>query len=267
MTHEEAVQLLCSMFESWDRETLMAVFESNGYHVERTIESIIGMEQPELVNQTQNVEPQNTLNEAYGTGTRHHARSEPLLDFDEPTPQVNTTSTMQSKQRGAPVQLPPDFLRLPQRNNKDQAFLADEQLALMLQNELFQEQVDQLLGNDFREGLRRNQGQFQGQRGGQSRGTGQRGTQGSSDTSGDIMGIPDMGILTGLKNMGEGMKKQLNQLALNFNSKGNSTSRPQPLDEEARPLTGMDYEEEDEEEEDYGNYNSGALRQRHKKND
>ena len=50
MTHEEAVQLLCSMFESWDRETLMAIFESNGYHVERTIESIIGMEQPELVN-------------------------------------------------------------------------------------------------------------------------------------------------------------------------------------------------------------------------
>jgi hypothetical protein len=37
------------MFESWERETLLAVFESNGYHVERTIESIIGMEQPELV--------------------------------------------------------------------------------------------------------------------------------------------------------------------------------------------------------------------------
>jgi hypothetical protein len=49
MSHEEAMQLLSSMFESWERETLLAVFESNGYHVERTIESIIGMEQPELV--------------------------------------------------------------------------------------------------------------------------------------------------------------------------------------------------------------------------
>lgn len=258
------MQLLCSMFESWDRETLMAVFESNGYHVERTIESIIGMEQPELVNQTQG---ENTINDEYSSGTHHHAHSEPPLTFNEPTPPVNTTSSTQGKQRGAPVQLPDDFLRLPQRG-RDDAFLADEQLALMLQNELFQEQVDQLLGNEFREGLRRNPGQFQNQRRRQPQSSGgQGGTQGSNDTSGDIMGIPDMGILTGLKNMGEGMKKQLNQLALNFNSKGNGSSRPQRLDEEARPLTGMDYEEEDEEEEDYGNYNSGTLRQRHKKND
>lgn len=53
MSHEEAIQLLSSMFESWERETLMAVFESNGYHVERTIETIIGMEQPELVTSQQ----------------------------------------------------------------------------------------------------------------------------------------------------------------------------------------------------------------------
>ena len=52
MSHEEAIQLLASMFEAWERETLMAVFESNGYHVERTIETIIGMEQPELVADT-----------------------------------------------------------------------------------------------------------------------------------------------------------------------------------------------------------------------
>ena len=56
-----------------------------------------------------------------------------------------------------------------------------------------------------------------------------------------------MGILTGLKGMGEGMKKQLNQLALNFNNKsgnGVSSSRGARLDEEARPLTASeDYEE------------------------
>ena len=52
-----------------------------------------------------------------------------------------------------------------------------------------------------------------------------------------------MGILTGIKNMGEGMKKQLNQLALNFNNKGNTSSKSHRLDEESRPLTAVDYEE------------------------
>ena len=46
LTYEEALETICSMFEGWDRETITAVFESNGYHVERTIETILSMEQP-----------------------------------------------------------------------------------------------------------------------------------------------------------------------------------------------------------------------------
>mmetsp|Transcript_20875 Transcript_20875/g.35182 ORF Transcript_20875/g.35182 Transcript_20875/m.35182 type:complete len:141 (-) Transcript_20875:195-617(-) len=133
----------------------------------------------------------------------------------------------------------------------------------MLQNELFQEQVGQVLGNEFREGLRRNQGLRQtGSRsqGGQREG-GQNGRNNSGDGSGDILGIPDMGILTSLKGMGAGMKNQLNQLALNFNNsnaagnRGGGT-RSSRLDEEARPLTAVDYEEEDDEEEDYSYSNT-----------
>lgn len=131
------------------------------------------------------------------------------------------------------------------------------------QNELFKEQVDQVLGNDFRDGLRRHQ-----EKGGQRRqGQGQGGQGQGGDSSGDIMGIPgewnnqmycmshwltaaiyvsDMGILTGLKGMGEGMKKQLNQLALNFNNssgRGGSGARTR-LDEEVRPLTAQENYEE-----------------------
>ena len=63
------------------------------------------------------------------------------------------------------------------------------------QNELFKEQVDQVLGNDFRDGLRRHQGQ--GGAGGRNRGAGARSSQqqrqgqgGTAESSGDIMGIP-----------------------------------------------------------------------------
>lgn len=256
MSHEEAMQLLSSMFESWERETLLAVFESNGYHVERTIESIIGMEQPELVAPEPSASSQQQ---------QPHLHSEPLADllFEEydqtPSQPAPAHSSTQSKLRGARVQLPDDFLRLP-KAPVDNVFLEDEQLALMLQNELFQEQVSQLLGNDFRDGLRRNQGLRQtGQReGGQSQREG--GHSASGDGSGDILGIPDMGILTSLKGMGAGMKNQLNQLALNFNNSNNkgASSRASRLDDESRPLTALNYEEEEDDEDDYNNYSSNS---------
>lgn len=268
MSHEEAIQLLSSMFESWERETLMAVFESNGYHVERTIETIIGMEQPELATST----PSQQQSFSRGGGSQTHSQPSPNLvsdSYQEPSPHLSTTSPSQGKRRGAPVQLPDDFLRLP-KSPVDQVFLEDEQLAMMLQNELFKEQVDQVLGNEFRDGLRRHQGQGDG-RGASSRSSQQRGRQNSAtESSGDIMGIPDMGILTGLKGMGEGMKKQLNQLALNFNkSNRSSSSRGERLDEEARPLTAsQDYEEEDDDEEvQFNNYSSSNLRSRGSKKD
>ena len=36
VSYESAMDLLCSMFSDWDRETLAVVLESNGYHVENT---------------------------------------------------------------------------------------------------------------------------------------------------------------------------------------------------------------------------------------
>lgn len=147
MSHEEAVQLLCSMFESWERETLMAVFESNGYHVERTIETIIGMEQPELANtssQQQHSQRSNNIclcvgdvamimfmcalltslflcmghsppRDSYGGGRHTHSQPTPnsmMFDSYEEHPSIVSSTETQSKRRGAPVQLPDDFLRV-----------------------------------------------------------------------------------------------------------------------------------------------------------
>lgn len=265
MSHEEALQLLSSMFESYDRETLAAVFESKGYHVERTIEAIISMEQPELAQQERQQEQQERQQES--SQPDFFGGSSAVQDYGFSESQGSPEpSRGAGKSRGAHIQLPDDFLRLPS-SRVDQAFLEDEQLALMLQNELFQEQVDQVLGssfrNEFRNELRPNQGLRQ---------TGSRPGQSSeqADASGDIMGIPDMGILTSLKGMGEGMKRQLNQLALNFNS-GKRGERRSPVDEESRPLTARDYsyeeEEEDEEVSNYQNSSSSSLRHRSRKND
>jgi hypothetical protein len=45
MTYDEALQTLQVMFSSWDRESINAVFQSNDYHMERTIEAILAMNQ------------------------------------------------------------------------------------------------------------------------------------------------------------------------------------------------------------------------------
>jgi hypothetical protein len=73
ISYEDALETLCAMFQNWDRsfsssslplssrrliiydrETIIAIFESNGYHVERTIETILSMEQPDSVRSEEN---------------------------------------------------------------------------------------------------------------------------------------------------------------------------------------------------------------------
>jgi hypothetical protein len=44
ITLEEATDMLCSMFDKWDRETLLEILQGNNFHLERTIESILLME-------------------------------------------------------------------------------------------------------------------------------------------------------------------------------------------------------------------------------
>mmetsp|Transcript_9729 Transcript_9729/g.14663 ORF Transcript_9729/g.14663 Transcript_9729/m.14663 type:complete len:227 (+) Transcript_9729:123-803(+) len=46
-SREEALQTVCSMFESWDRETVAAILDISGYNVEVAIDTIISMNQPQ----------------------------------------------------------------------------------------------------------------------------------------------------------------------------------------------------------------------------
>lgn len=259
MTYEDALETLCSMFQSWDRETIIAIFQSNGYHVERTIETILSMEQPDLAI---NPPPQQ----------QEHPSSTAmvdLLDLEEhdDQPQLNVSYTSSDpKKRGIPCSLPDDFLRLPGQKMDSQT-LQDEHLAMMLQNEMFQREVEQALGpgHPFSSNYytasgeripRRAQQQHASTHGARSTSTNQQ--QQSSDPD----AIPDLGIMKALSDMGEGMRNQLTQLALAFNntataaSTGSSRSRSNSQTEgrqnqgdvETRPLTGQDYEEEDDEE-------------------
>jgi hypothetical protein len=84
----------------------------------------------------------------------------------------------------------------------------------------------------------------------------------ASPSTGDA--IPDMGILKALQGVGEGVRQQLNQLAVQFNQTATAAletiegkrSRSGSLSGgggdsftgEMRPLTATDYEEEDEDE-------------------
>ena len=78
--------------------------------------------------------------------------------------------------------------------------VADEQLAIMLQNELFQREAFNALGEDY---------------------TGPRppvAGQGGGIAATQSSGSGDLGILKGLSSMGAAAKKRLSQLALKYKS-------------------------------------------------
>lgn len=124
------------------------------------------------------------------------------------------------------------------------------------QNELFQREVAAVMGNSHpfaeefylqRANRDRSGGMGMNQTaGGRGRSNGQASNRAASGGVGDLTGIPDMGILKSLQEMGDGMKNQLTQLALKFNSStGGGTHDKDDSDlqeSESRPLTAVDYE-------------------------
>ena len=46
MNTSETLDLMCGMFEAWERESLAAVLQANSGNVERAIEAVLSMEQP-----------------------------------------------------------------------------------------------------------------------------------------------------------------------------------------------------------------------------
>lgn len=129
ISFEEAVATLTSMFPDWDEETLAALLTSNNYHVEQTIETVLSMCGDTTT--TTNADPtpsnHNTANmfeERVSTGSAGSAGGGYNQYYDAqqgeaqrrasrggsnnyPVPAPNV-----SKYRGAPQQLPDNFLRV-----------------------------------------------------------------------------------------------------------------------------------------------------------
>jgi hypothetical protein len=95
------------------RETIIAIFESNGYHVERTIETILTMEQPESTGSGGSVAAPNRplpnenlldLDDVGFTSSRIEERQETTVN--------RTAGRAGNGKRGIPCTLPEDFLRV-----------------------------------------------------------------------------------------------------------------------------------------------------------
>eukprot|EP00595_Chromulina_sp_UTEXLB2642_P000149 CAMPEP_0196761096 /NCGR_PEP_ID=MMETSP1095-20130614/213_1 /TAXON_ID=96789 ORGANISM="Chromulina nebulosa, Strain UTEXLB2642" /NCGR_SAMPLE_ID=MMETSP1095 /ASSEMBLY_ACC=CAM_ASM_000446 /LENGTH=267 /DNA_ID=CAMNT_0042110193 /DNA_START=14 /DNA_END=817 /DNA_ORIENTATION=+ len=234
ISENEALESLQSMFPHWDRETLQTVLYTNNGHMERTIENILIMD------------GNSDTSESYTTPATAPVPSVPYRQPNsnirypinlsnssfEDIPKENSSILSNSNYRGIRFQLPDDFLR-PPNYKKDNVMLADEQLALMLQNELFQKEAESL-GYSFRETRRPS--------------TGRTSTLSHSPTNTAGGGIPDMGIAKTLSTMGETAKRNLSQLAMRFTAKHgtetNSSNRRK--ENEMKPLVAANDDDDED---------------------
>eukprot|EP01041_Mallomonas_annulata_P010593 gene10593-22107_t len=283
ITYEEASNMLCSMFESWDRDTLLEIFQGNNYHLEQTIESILAMEGVTDIETDQSTS--NIISQSQMETDVEYARSlsghDETLPIPGPRPSRRQRSQSQhdsrSNYRGIRCSLPDNFLRPPGWIN----VMEDEQLAIMLQNEMFRREVLSAMSPAQGEQFERN---FQTNSTSTNRSHMHSGSAGSAQDPNQ-----DLGILKGLAEMGEGMKKQLSALATRFNSastgsrsRSASTSggpsdlftssnplRATGAGEERAPLMQRDavYEEEEEDNSEIINFDSSPNRGGHSLND
>jgi hypothetical protein len=153
LSYEEGMATLRSIFPSWDAEVLAQLLEANEGHLENTIDMALTMEPP-------------------GAASTSPAVAVARTPPPAPTPartQVHTPQSRQQslsprvKQRASRVKLPDDFLRLPGGGGdggRDRAMTEQErqdaQLAQMMQDEIFREQL--FADEEF-------SAHFQGQRG------------------------------------------------------------------------------------------------------
>lgn len=278
ISYDEAIATLKVMFPDWEEETLSTILISNQYHVERTIESVLAMSGDQEIIQAQQQRQQQI---------EQHQRQAP------PTPQQRTTSPQRSNEsaarqpprresrsaaasnrpmaapasdpnyRGRKCTLPADFLRPP--GYEYRAF-ADEELALMLQNELFQREVRAMFGDDFvRQVNSQNGRQTTGQRptpGRQPSGAAPRPSVTNTSTPADqSQGEADLGIMKALSSMGGAARRNLSMLAQRFSTQQQTRNGETGTAREFKPL--VDNNGEDDDEVEFVSFNSGDNRSRH----
>ena len=246
----DAVRNIQDMFPSFDPELIGALLQQNGNHIERTIEQVLQMADPSAA-------------EGGSSGNASKATA-PAAAAPGPDPSPLNPSRQQQRQRQPPasvfqsagrgddasasapasagrsggrgsiIVLPDAFLRPPGWRDGfsgDSLTMGDEQLAIMLQDEMFRKELQGAgLG---------------GLIGGGSGGGGAAPTQQGS-------GIPDMGILKGLSSLSEMSRRNLNNLAQKFRSRNTAaTTTSSAMDrgnESISLLHAQDLQDSDEEE-------------------
>jgi hypothetical protein len=236
VTFNDAIRSLNEMFPSFDAELLAAMLRDNGNHMERTIEQVLQMETdsggkgssepssgssatspapvpvpaPTPVRQLkEDTRPYESSDQSSGPKAGSSEVAGMKIGGAYGSPAGVSAAGKRAGGRGTKTTLPDSFLRPPgwRENNLT---IGDEQLALMLQDEMFRKELrDAGMGSIFGGG---------GQRpadGGSS--TGSTGSSGSSGSSSNL--IPDMGILSGLSSLSLGARRNLNNLAARFSSK------------------------------------------------
>lgn len=323
ISFETAVATLTSMFPDWDEETLSTLLISNNYHVERTIETVLAMSgdvsvelpatpqptpapmptpmptpAPTMMSSPTHIPPASSVPPHHH---QPHQRAEEFRQRHPPRPQQRRPSTGNGRgvvpppqqrigYRGNHCELPETFLRAPggfsagaNRN------FTDEELALMLQNEMFQREVRQHLGDDFANnihGQRYSVGEQQQPRGPPNTRRDPRVAGAAASTSGTGptgIGSPnnvaagagadsgDLGIVKSLSSMGSAARRNLVQLAQRFSQSNPSTTGQQThhrtgelgTSNEFKPLVDGN-DDDDEEETEVISFDSGAAnRSRH----
>lgn len=196
---------LRDMFPSWDEAILSELLEANGGDLESTVDMALSMEAPPP--QTQTTQPPPSPRRASSTRAG-------------PTPRRTTSSARRSR-----VQLPDDFLRLPTDGQVvvERALSAQEQrdaeLAAMLQNEIFRDQLfaDEEFSSHFRD----------------HRGVGpsaaRRPSQAPEKSASEIASETFSAMSDKFSTMSEVMKRKMHEVYLQFQTRTDAPSRKDPL--------------------------------------
>ena len=184
--------------------------------MESAVEAILVMEGQAQAPAPRNIPPQDSRNFSlpndYSSSQRPRQQQQQQQNY-------RTAPARDSKNyRGTLCDLPNDFLRPPSSYRSNNMNMNDEELAIMLQNELFQREAFAALGSDMR-GIQPT-GQYRAGR------ENMYGGRMQNTQSQQPEGIPDMGILKGLSTMSAAAKAKLSELAERFQntSSGNSGS-------------------------------------------
>lgn len=261
------MEMLTSMFSEWDQETLVMILESNNYHMESTIEQCLAMSsgstESNVATSTSTVPGKQATLEAEDDLLGLHIGGGAAQPLDHSTstsgPSLEGTQSKlhgtgyrrQPGRRGRPCTLPDDFLRSPGWSNVDLT-LGDEQLAIMLQNELFRKEVEAAMGADWmlQQGMRP-QPQLQRSRqqtASTQRHTSQADSQPQAYSAQAAYSIPNSSMGTAsaapsgssgsmmktISEMGSGLKQRLSQMAQRFKSRSGTQS-----EEEGQRMQGI----------------------------